>query len=188
MERLILASGSPRRRELLELCGIPFECFTPEVDENCEGNPEERVALLARRKAEAAGRMFPDRIALAADTLVFSKGIVLGKPKTYKDAESMLKLLSGSTHMVYTGVCVIGEGRVLLDYDSTQVRFSSLDDSVIHDYVRSKEPMDKAGAYGIQGRAGMFVESIVGSYSNVVGLPMALVRKMLKQLSPYVNL
>lgn len=185
---LILASGSPRRRELLELCGISFECIAPEVDEHCEGKPDECVKMLAKRKAEATHRLHPDRIVLAADTLVYMKGTILGKPETHAEAERMLKWLSGDVHTVYTGVCVMGEGKVLLDYAETEVRFSPLEDAVIHEYVCSGEPMDKAGAYGIQGRAGMFVESITGSYSNVVGLPMALVRRLLKQLSPYTNL
>jgi MAF protein len=189
-DKLILASASPRRQELLMLCGIPFECFAPDVDEHCVGEPATQVMALAKRKAEAAQKIFPNRDILAADTLVCLNGLILGKPANKQAALQTLQMLSGNTHKVYTGVCVMDgkSGSALVDYDETLVTFSSLESSVIDDYVSTGEPMDKAGAYGIQGRAGMFIESISGSYSNVIGLPMALTRKMLKQLPQYANL
>ncbi len=178
---LILASGSPRRRELFFLMGVPFEIAAPEVDETCQGSPEERVLLLAQRKAEAALALYPKRLILAADTLVARGGSVLGKPGSREEAVNMLLSLSGGWHQVYTGVCLLdglGGGRETA-FERTEVCFSSLDEALARAYVETGEPMDKAGAYAIQGSGGMFVEEIRGSASNVVGLPMALVRRML---------
>ncbi len=178
---LILASGSPRRRDLFSLMGVPFEIAAPEVDETCQGLPEERVLLLAQRKAEAALALYPKRLILAADTLVARGEAVLGKPGSKEEAVSMLLALSGGWHEVYTGVCLLdgtGEGRKT-SFERTEVRFSRLDETLARAYVETGEPMDKAGAYAIQGRGGMFVEEIRGSASNVVGLPTALVRRML---------
>ncbi len=182
MAPIILASGSPRRRELLALMGVPFEAVSLDTDERCEGVPGERVCLLAQRKAEEAQKLYGDRLILAADTLVARNGEVLGKPASFDEAVNMLLLLSGGWHEVYTGVCIKNgsSGRISIACDRTQVRFSYLDKQAAAAYVKTGEPMDKAGAYAIQGRGGMFVEEIRGSASNVIGLPMALVRKMLQ--------
>lgn len=178
---IVLASSSPRRKELMALSGIPFEVFTADIDEACEGAVQERVMQIAQRKALAAATKFPNEFILAADTLVFMSGKVLGKPTDELQARQMLQMLSGQSHKVYTGVCIINGISSLIDtrYDETTVIFSGLDDKDIDGYIASGEPMDKAGAYAVQGMGGMFVESLSGSYSNVIGLPMALVRRML---------
>lgn len=178
---VILASGSPRRRELFSLMGVPFEVVSPEADEACLGTPRERVLLLAQRKVEAAFALYPGRLILAADTLVARGDAILGKPESKEDAVDMLLTLSGGWHEVYTGVCLLdgASGRRETAFDRTEVRFSQLDEKLARAYVETGEPIDKAGAYAIQGRGGMFVEEIRGSASNVIGLPMALVRKML---------
>ena len=183
MTPIILASGSPRRKELLGLMGIPFEVVSLNTDESCDGDPSERVCLLAQRKAEDAQKLYPDRLILAADTLVARSGQVLGKPSSFEEAVKMLLSLSNGWHEVYTGVCIKDSisGRISIAYDRTQVRFSTLDEQTASAYVKTGEPMDKAGAYAIQGRGGVFVEEIRGSSSNVIGLPMALVRKMLQE-------
>lgn len=178
---MILASGSPRRKELLSLMGVPFEAVSLNTDENCTGQPWERVLMLADRKAEAALSLYKDRLILAADTLVARDGHVLGKPSSFDEAMQMLLTLSGGWHEVYTGVCLL-DGKSLRKetaYDKTLVRFSELTEELARMYVNTGEPMDKAGAYAIQGVGGMFVEEIRGSASNVIGLPMALVRRML---------
>lgn len=182
MPPIILASGSPRRRELLGLMGVPFEAVSLDTDESCFGSPHERVCLLAQRKAEEVHKLYCNRLILAADTLVARDGEVLGKPSSFDDAVKMLLLLSNGWHEVYTGVCIKDgpSGRISVAYDRTLVRFSLLDEQTAAAYVKTGEPMDKAGAYAIQGRGGMFVEEIRGSASNVIGLPMALVRKMLQ--------
>lgn len=179
---LILASSSPRRKELLSMAGIPFEAITAEAEELKEGEPERLVTENARRKARAVARLHPGRPVLGADTVVFLNGRVLGKPRDGEDAVRMLRALSGAEHTVYTGVCLIGaDGREDTRADESKVRFSHLEEDVIRRYVQTGEPMDKAGAYALQGRGGMFVERIEGSYSNVIGLPLALVRRMLRE-------
>ena len=183
MTPIILASGSPRRKELLGLMGVPFEVVSLDTNESCDGTPHERVCLLAKRKAEDVENLYPNRMILAADTLVARDGQVLGKPSSFEEAVKMLLSLSNGWHEVYTGVCIKDSitGRINIAYDRTQVLFSTLDEQTASAYVKTGEPMDKAGAYAIQGRGGMFVEEIRGSASNVIGLPMALVRKMLQE-------
>ena len=180
-QRLILASGSPRRRELLSLMGIVFEVCPVDVDEHLSGSPEEVVAVLARKKAEAAYALHPGQTVLGSDTLVFCRGETLGKPADEQDALRMLRLLSDEVNTVYTGVCVIdgATGRRQVRCDSAEVRFTPISEEAARRYVASGEPMDKAGAYAVQGMGGMFVKSITGSPSNVIGLPMHLVRQML---------
>ena len=180
---LILASSSPRRRELLSQVGIPFEISVPEVDERCDLPGPEAVRILSRRKAEAASRMHSGRYVLAADTLVCVHGRTLGKPHDPEDAKRMLRLLSGNTHQVYTGVTVISpEGALLTDVDQSDVTFDPMDETMIADYVATGDPLDKAGSYGIQGRASLFVSRLEGSYSGVMGLPLALVRQLLERI------
>ena len=179
-QTIILASSSPRRRELMGYTGIPFEVITAEAEELKEGSPAELVMENARRKARAVADQHPGRVVLGADTIVYQDGRVLGKPRDEQEARDMLRRLSGAWHTVYTGVCVIGEnGREDTRFDEARVQFVPLDENTIARYAATKEPMDKAGAYALQGHGGMFVRRIEGSYSNVIGLPMALARDML---------
>ncbi len=180
MKKLILASASPRRKELLESMGVPFEILVADAPEIKMGNPADVVMENALRKAEAIHALHPGRMILGSDTVVCIDDQVLGKPRDEEDAVRMLQMLSGKKHRVLTGVCLIANGQRDVRYDSTDVYFSSLTDDDIHWYVHTGEPMDKAGAYAIQGRAGMYIDKIHGSFSNVIGLPTALVRKMLR--------
>lgn len=180
--QLILASASPRRRELLSLTGIPFTIDAPQVDESCALPAREAVLEISRRKAQAVAEVHPGMVILASDTLVAVDGVPLGKPKDEEDAARMLRLLSGRWHQVYTGVCVLsGTGRMFQGEEATDVRFSSMTDDEIRTYIRTGEPMDKAGAYAVQGIAGLWVEEIRGSVSNVIGLPLTLTRRLLQQ-------
>ena len=180
---LILASGSPRRRELLDLMGLTYTVETPDVDESFSGRPSETVMEISRRKAAAVAARHSDSIIIAADTLVFADG-ALGKPHTPERAKEMLRSLAGNWHHVYTGITVINtrSGRVLRNVDKTRVHLVPMTEQEIDAYVATGEPLDKAGAYGIQGMGGMFVDRIDGSYSNVVGLPISMLRIMLAQV------
>lgn len=176
---LILASSSPRRRELMGYTGIPFEIITADAEEIKEGDPVRLVMENARRKARAVWEKHPDRVILGADTVVYLNGEVLGKPRDRADAIRMVGLLSGAWHTVYTGVCVLSGDSADVRYEESRVLFSELTGEEIARYVDTGEPMDKAGAYALQGRGGMYVRRIEGSYSNVIGLPMAMTRDML---------
>ena len=192
-KRIILASASPRRRELLSGLGLEFEVDTRNsFEESCEPEtPAHEVPLLmARGKSHGFHRpLEEDEILITADTVVIAKDAagrteVLGKPHSAEEAKRMLAGLSGRWHSVYTGVTMIDtrSGKTLSRADVTRVHFVALTAHDIDAYVATGEPLDKAGAYGIQGRGGMFIDRIEGSYSNVVGLPMALVRSMLLEL------
>ena len=180
---LVLASQSPRRREILSRAGIGFVVRAPVVPEEAAGgeDPVAHVRRLAREKAEAvpAG---PGEIVLGADTVVVIDGRILGKPADAEDAARMLRLLSGREHEVVTGICLRTSGRLIVDAASTRVSFAPLTDAEISAYVASGEPMDKAGAYGIQGLASKFIDRVEGCYFNVMGLPAALVYCRLKEL------
>lgn len=180
---LILASGSPRRRELLDLMGLTYTVETPDVDESFSGRPSETVMEISHRKAAAVAARHSASIIIAADTLVFADG-ALGKPHTPERAKEMLRSLAGNWHHVYTGITVINtrSGRILRNVDKTRVHLVPMTEQEIDAYVATGEPLDKAGAYGIQGMGGMFVDRIDGSYSNVVGLPMSMLRIMLAQV------
>ncbi len=179
---LILASQSPRRRELLTLLGYPFRVQVASVDETMEDLPiSQAVARLSCRKAAAIGAG-AEQIVIGADTVVVLDGKVLGKPRDAEAAKEMLRSLSGKTHQVMTGVCVQKGEQVLTHTEVTEVTFRPLTDREIEDYVATKEPMDKAGAYGIQGGAARFVEGIKGDYFNVVGLPVCRLGLMLEKL------
>lgn len=183
--KLVLASASPRRHEILACAGIPFVVRTAVVSEDHDGS--EAPADLARRLAcEKAGAVpcADDEIVLGADTVVVLEGQILGKPKDEADAARMLELLSGREHEVITGICLRHAGGIIVDHESTRVRFAPLSAAEIAAYVASGEPADKAGAYGIQGRACRFIERIEGCYFNVVGLPIARVYRHLKTLVP----
>lgn len=180
---LILASGSPRRKEILDLMGLSYTIDVSDADESFAGEPSETVMELSKRKALAVSKNHPNAIILAADTLVFMEE-PLGKPRNEKHAIEMLKKLSGKWHSVSTGITLINTktGQVLQDADETRVHFSPLTQQDIVEYVLTGEPLDKAGSYAIQGAGGMFIDRIEGSYSNVVGLPMALLRDMLNAI------
>ena len=178
---LILASASPRRRELLAMTGLPFTVDAPEVDEACALPPREAVAEISRRKALAGAAAHPECVVLAADTLVAVDNAALGKPHDEDDAARMLRLLSGRWHQVYTGVCVIGpDGSLHSAVDATDVRFADMSEEAIRRYIATGEPMDKAGAYAVQGIAGLWIEELRGSHTNVIGLPLALTRRLLE--------
>jgi septum formation protein len=181
--RLILASASPRRAELLRAAGIEFDVHPAHVDERVHADelPGDYVRRVAESKARVIGAQFARAVVLAADTTVVADRHILGKPIDVEDARRMLQLLSGRSHEVLTGVAVVGPDLPLeTRTESTTVEFARLSDRDIDWYVSSGEPMDKAGAYAIQGLASRFVTRIVGSYSNVVGLPVALVHEMLQ--------
>lgn len=174
--RMILASQSPRRRELLERMGIKnFTVAAPNVDESVEGglSPAEIVERLSRRKAAAAAeRAGPDDLIIAADTVVALDGAVLGKPRDEADAFAMLSALSGREHHVYTGVTVRQGDKTVTRHEETAVAFREISPEEIRGYVATGEPMDKAGAYGIQGIGALLVKGIRGDYCNVMGLPV----------------
>lgn len=186
--KVILASKSPRRVEILEKIVKEFEVVQSNFDENTidfKGDIEKYVKDLSRNKAiEVSKRLNEPSIVIAADTVVFQSGKVLEKPKNEEDAFSMLSSLSGNTHKVYSGICLINtyNDTVVTDCDCTEVRFSELNPRQIRNYINSGEPMDKAGAYGIQGLGGAFVEGINGCYYNVMGLPL---NKLYKALENY---
>jgi septum formation protein len=182
--RLVLASSSPRRAELLRAAGFIFEITTAPLDERAHAgeSAEDYVKRLAQAKAAATASQVSDAVVLGADTTVVIGGQMLGKPADHADAKRMLQLLSGQTHEVLTGLCVRADRRTLVDVASTRVRMAPLDEAEIDWYVRTGEPMDKAGGYAVQGLASRFIQGIDGSYSNVVGLPIANVYNLLKRL------
>jgi len=180
----VLASASPRRADLLRAAGFTFDVFPVDVDERFGHGekPEHAVARLAEAKANAAAASYPDAVVLGADTTVVIRGEALAKPATADDATRMLRLLSGRTHDVLTGVCVCSGSRRLTHVEPTRVRMARMSEAEIAWYVSTGEPFDKAGAYAVQGLASRFVEGIEGSYSNVVGLPISSVYELLKEL------
>jgi len=171
---LILASGSPRRREYIANLGIPFQVIVPNVDESSseDEKPWELVERLSKLKAQAIARIKTDSVVIAADTVVAIDDIIIGKPKDRKDAFEMLKRLSGRDHFVYTGTTVQKGDRVKSFVVCTKVTFDKLDDELIKNYVSSGECDDKAGAYAIQGLAASLISKVEGSVSSVVGLPI----------------
>lgn len=183
---IILASGSPRRRELLKNMGIrDFRVVKPEFDESCivQPAPAQLVEALSQGKAAAVAREIndPDALIIAADTVVALEDAVLGKPVDELDAFRMLASLSGVRHQVYTGITVRQGDQRITQHEVTSVTFRALDEDEIHSYLRTGEPMDKAGAYGIQGFGSLLVERIEGDYFNVMGLPVCRLGQVLKQ-------
>ena len=180
-EPLLLASASPRRAELLETAGIPFECVPSNADELPADTlpPDVLVMENARRKAEEVSVRFPGRVVLGADTMVVLDGQALGKPSDRSDAKRMLRALSGRTHQVMTGVCITNGETTETALSVTAVTFRVLDDELIERYTSGGECDDKAGAYGIQGRGCVLVERLEGDYFGVVGLPVCTVDKLL---------
>lgn len=185
---LVLASESPRRAEILRQAGIPFEVRAAPVDETplAGEHPEDYVRRLAERKALAVPAA-DDEIVLGADTTVVIDGEMLGKPADAADARRMLAALAGRAHEVLTGVALRQGQSVTRDWASTRVSFAPMSESEIEDYVASGEPMDKAGAYAIQGLASKFIERIEGCYFNVVGLPVAMVYRKLSGISAQLS-
>jgi septum formation protein len=181
---LILASASPRRQELLRSAGIEFEVQPADIVEDPLPGESARdcAERLAREKALAIAQKRPDGIVLGADTVVVIDAEILGKPPDAADAARMLRLLSGRTHQVITGVCLVASARSVVASETTSVTMREISEKEIADYVATGEPMDKAGAYAIQGIASRWIPRIEGDYSNVVGLPVARVYEMLQKV------
>jgi septum formation protein len=181
---ILLASASPRRRDLLQAAGIPFEVDAPFVDETRRPteSAEAYVERMAREKATAAAVRHPERVVLAADTIVVIGDRVLGKPHDSADAAVMLRALSGRSHVVMTAVAVARNGNVHAAVDRTTVRMRRIDDDEIGAYVSTGEPLDKAGAYAIQGGAQAFIEGIDGALDTVIGLPVGRARALLREV------
>ncbi len=180
---LLLASASPRRREILQTAGIPFEICPSNANElNADGIPVGTLVVEnAKSKATEVSARFPDRVVLGADTLVTADGRVLGKPHDREDAKAMLRFLSGRTHEVMTGICITDGNRTETALSVSRVTFRQLDDALIERYVATGECDDKAGAYGIQQKGCILVERIEGDYFSIVGLPICLVCQTLER-------
>jgi len=189
-KRLILASTSPRRRELLEDLGCSFEVTPGEVDEGDvdDSCPSEYVTTLARRKALATASRVKGAIVIGADTVGVLDGRILGKPGTLEEAHEMLRSLNGKEHLVVTGLAVVDtdSGAVEQDVVVTRVKFRHLSEELIGRYVASGEPLDKAGAYAIQGKGALLVDSIEGCYYNVVGLPLTALSRLLGRFGVFL--
>lgn len=187
--KLILASKSPRRREILENLGVKFEIVTADTDESSEErDPCRLVEILSRRKGEAVweyllreGRDMSDTVVISSDTVVAVDGEILGKPRNAADAKAMLQKLSGRRHEVVSGVCLIGDGKVGVAHEVTEVEFDALDEETVDRYVREQNPFDKAGAYAIQGVASAYIRGIRGCYFNVVGLPVHRLNRLYEE-------
>ena len=188
MKKLILASNSPRRRELLEQIGVEFEVIPSNAEEKItKQEPSEVVEELSRQKAEDVAASVEDGIVLGADTVVCQNGQIMGKPTDEADAKQMLQKLQGEEHSVYTGVTILVKANGAVQHvqtfsQETKVYVYEMTDEEIDRYIATGEPMDKAGAYGIQGRFAAYVEGIEGDYNNVVGLPVSAVWQELKEL------
>lgn len=180
---LILASASPRRQELLRSAGISFIVQPADIDEAPLPNesPQACAGRLAREKARTVHKHHPEEFVLGADTIVVIDGLILGKPRDIDDAARMLRVLSGRQHSVVTGVCLLGPAFESATSETTVVKMSEISENEIRDYIATGEPMDKAGAYAIQGIASRWIPRIEGDYSNVVGLPVALVYSLLRK-------
>lgn len=175
MKHIILASASPRRKEILELADLKFDVMPSDAQEiTTKTAPNEVVMELASLKAKDIYKKSEKQsMIVGGDTVVAYQGQILGKPTDKADAKRMLTMLSGQTHEVYTGVCVIEDGKTKTFYEETKVTFYEISDEQIDHYIKTGEPMDKAGSYGIQGKAAVFIKGIEGDYYNVVGFPIA---------------
>ncbi|MCC8357009.1 MAG: Maf family protein [Oscillospiraceae bacterium] len=180
---LILASASPRRREILEHIGASFDIIPAQGEEKppAGASGAETAMALSRAKAEEIAAGHPESVVIGADTVVEADGVLLGKPRDEADAARMLRMLSGKAHRVYTGVTVIKDGKAMTQAEETAVYFRTLTEREIAAYIATGEPMDKAGAYGYQGYAGLFIEKIEGDYFNVIGLPLCCLGRLLEQ-------
>jgi septum formation protein len=182
---IVLASASPRRVTLLRQVGLPFTVADPGPDRDWPGKAEPRhgVRALALEKARRVAGRRPEALVIGADTVVVARGVRLGKPADEAEALEMLKRLQGRTHEVWTGLAIVWGGEQRTAAEVTKVQFARLDDAELRAYVHTGEPLDKAGAYGIQGLAAQFVRRIDGDYGNVVGLPLARLRQLLKEFA-----
>ena len=187
MEKLILASSSARRKEILSHIGLDYVAVTADVDETSglPDTPWETVSTLAERKARAVAESYKGMIVIGSDTVVSHRGKILTKPKDADEAVSMLKALSGDTHEVYSGLCVTNGEKTICTYAVTTVKMRDISDVEIKLYVKTGEPLDKAGAYGVQDIGGIFVEKLDGDYYNVVGLPLEKLCSILKNEFDY---
>ena len=187
MRKIILASKSPRRKEILSRCGIGFSCMPMEIDESLEEGSTlcEKIRLLSERKAEACLKENPEAVIIGSDTIVTVDEEILGKPRDREEARAMLRKLSGRTHRVITGVCIVSSDRKYSDTSVSEVTFAPLCEQEIDDYVSSGECDDKAGAYAVQGLGGKFITRLNGDYYAVMGLPLHLVYEELKNLDLY---
>ena len=187
MRRICLASESPRRRELMNMTGIPFFVSSAKIEENMNSslNVKDAVADLAKQKALAVLEKQPNEIVVAADTVVVIDNEVLGKPKNEEDARRMLEMLSNRTHQVITGVAILSNNIEDIFYEVTDVTFGDLNEEIIDWYISTREYFDKAGGYAIQGKGVILVEKIHGDYANVVGLPM---HQLMKRLRKYLEI
>lgn len=190
MRKIILASASPRRREILKLTGLKFSVCAGSYEEDLDLplRPRELARHLSCKKAEAVAYKHRNAIVIAADTFIVFKDRLLGKPRNEKDAEKMLKMLNGRSHSVITGFTIIdtGNNKTLSRSVSTMVYFKKLSIEEIRAYVRTKEPLDKAGAYAVQGLGAVFIEKINGDFFNVMGLPLCALTESLKKFGIYV--
>lgn len=186
MQKIILASGSPRRKQILEQVGLKFTVEVSDYEEKPIPGvvPSEFVETLSLEKAKAIAKNHDDAIIIGADTIVVLDNQILGKPKTKEDAREMLKKLSGNTHSVFTGFTIIDtvNKRTITNHVETKIRFKNLSEEEISAYIETEEPMDKAGAYGVQDRGALFVEYIEGDYASVMGLPILKIFEILKTL------
>ncbi|WP_050181222.1 Maf family protein [Domibacillus robiginosus] len=184
MTRIILASSSPRRKELLSQANVPFTVYAADTDETIAPgtHPAQAVEQLALEKAEAVFAKYPDRAVIGADTVVSIDGRILGKPATEQEAMEMLSSLSGRTHAVYTGVAILSKDEKVLFHEKTDVEFWELTRAEIEAYIKTGDPFDKAGSYGIQTAGALFVQAIHGDYYNVVGLPIAALYRRLQKM------
>jgi septum formation protein len=182
MKKIILASKSPRRKQILEQFGLNFEVEVSDFDESqiAFKTPIEMVEKLSFEKAKIIAERNPDAVIIGADTIVIFKNEIIGKPKSEKDAIRILNLLSGNMHEVVTGFTVMEDKKSITSYVSSRVKFKQLSDAEITTYVATGEPMDKAGGYGIQSKGGLFIERIAGDYFNVVGLPIFALAEVLR--------
>jgi septum formation protein len=185
MKKIILASASPRRKEILKITGLKFRVCASDHEEEFDLSlkPHRLARFLSRKKAEAVARKFRKAIIIAADTFIYFENNLLGKPRTGKEAEKMLGLLSGKVHSVITGFTILDteSGQIVSQSVVTKVHFRSLDKEEIRDYIRSGEPFDKAGAYAAQGLGAVFIEKIEGDFFNVMGLPLCALTEGLKK-------
>ncbi len=179
---LVLASSSKRRQEILAAAGYHFLICKPDIAEilNDQLSLGEKIIDIARKKAEVVRKIYPNADIIAADTVVCIEDTILGKPVNKKEAVQMLQSLSGKEHFVITGVSIIKKGKIIEFFDETKVYFKNITEEEIINYVNTGEPMDKAGAYAIQGLGRKYVEKFIGSYNNVVGLPIEKINKILK--------
>jgi septum formation protein len=183
---IVLASESTRRIDILRTLGVSFSIIPPDIDETRKPfeTPKDYVLRVAYEKAQKVGELFPDKWIIGADTIVVHKGRVLGKPASEEDAFVMLKRLRGNWHKVFTGYCVLNVSRQITyrDVAETKVFIKDLTDDEIEKYIKTSEPLDKAGSYAVQGRGGYMVKEIKGSYTNVVGLPICEITEVLQSL------